>query len=101
MFLDTIECFSTAFLWLPAIFPRSFLEELDVGADLSCFDFMLEGVPEVPEASTDAPPMADMASDRVELPLVEGSWGDKDLFRDMFDRLPDEKKAKLPRTFTA
>ena len=57
---------------------------------------MLEGVP---EASTDAPSMFDMASDRFEHPLVEGSWGDKDLFRDIFDRLPDEKKSKIAQNF--
>ena len=72
------------------------MEELDVGADLSCFDFMLEGVP---EASTDAPSMFDMASDRFEHPLVEGSSGDRDLFRDMFDGLPDEKKSKVGQNF--
>ena len=43
--------------------------------------------------------MADMASDRVELPLVEGSWGDKDLFRDMFGRLSDEKKGTIAQNF--
>ena len=92
MILDTNLRFSTLFFWLPATFPRSFLEELDVGADLSCFDFMLEGVP---EACTDAPSMFDMASDRFEHPLVEGSSGDRDLFRDMFDELLDEKKSKV------
>ena len=96
MFRDTNLRFSTLFFWLPATFPRSFLEELDVGADLSCFDFMLEGVP---EACTDAPSMFDMASDRFEHPLVEGSSGDRDLFRDMFDGLPDEKKSKVGQNF--